>query len=282
MLQPSSPTSQRHAVRSALREIHGSHSDRRVEVTLADYLAKGLVPGFPNVPRGAISRATLQRIRTADDETLAGIRPRTIDVLYAFLSHCPELKTELFKTEARVNSAHTLAPLLGSLLEHLGAMDGPLTNQKLKSLEGDFVLYRKAWTSPKDDTYVSCLLRFTRVGDALFYSEEQRFFDTVTGVEIDEVDHGVVMPFGMNVVLIGRGENKDLMKFFSLHDFSPFPDGVLPTQILQGHFIAVYNKGPHPGYRAFARREKPEDVALRFYGPGKLDPTIARILKVET
>ena len=274
--------SQPHAVRAALRELHGNHSDRRIIEILTDYLAKGLVPGFPNAPRGAISRATLQRVRTCDDSNLADIRPRTIGVLHAFLSHCPELKTDLFKAEARVNSAHALAPLLGSLLEHVGATDGPLTNHKIKSLEGDFVLYRKAWTSPHADTYVSCLLRFTKVGDAVFYSEEQRFHDPVTGVEIDEVDHGVVMPFGMNVILIGRGEGKDLLKFFSFHDFSPFPDGVLPTQIMRGNFIAVYNKGPHPGFMAFARREKPEDISLRFYGPGELDPNIARHLKVET
>jgi hypothetical protein len=273
---------QRFAVRDALTELQKMHSDRRIESTLADYLAKGLIPGFPNLPRGAISRATIQRIRTSDDESLVTIRPRTIGVLHAFLCHCPELKTDLFKAEARINSAHALAPLLASLLEHVGATDGPLTNRKLKSLEGDFVLYRKAWTSPHSDTYVSCLLRFTQVGDAMFYSEEQKFHDTVTGVEIDEVDHGVVLPFGMNVVLIGRGENKDLLKFFSFHDLSPFPDGVLPTAIMGGNFIAVYNKGPHPGYKAYARREKPEDRSLRFYGPGELDPTIARILKAET
>jgi hypothetical protein len=277
-----SPMADRYAVRAALLKLHESHSDRRIEVILADYLGKGLVPGFPNVPRGAISRATLQRIRTADDLSLAGIRPRTIAVLHAFLSHCPELKTELFKAGMRVLSAHALAPLLGSLLENVGAKEGPLTNQKLKSLEGDFVLYRKAWTSPHDDTYVSCLLRFTWVGDALFYSEEQRFSDTVIGVDIDEVDHGIVMPFGTNVILLGRGEQKDLLKFFSIHDLSPSPDGVIPTAIMQGNFIAVYNKGPHPGYKAFARREKPEDRRLRFYGPGELDPTIARILKAET
>lgn len=281
MLFPPELRSQRYAVRAALRELHGSHSDRRIVATLADYLAKGLVPGFPNTSRGVISRATLQRVRTCDDAELADIRPQTIGVLHAFLSHCPELKTELFKTEARVNSAHTLAPLLQSLLEHVGAKDGPLTNNKLRSIEGDYVLYRKAWTSPHSDTYVSCLLRFTRVGDAVFYSEEQKFYDPVTGVEIDEVDHGVVMPFGMNIVLIGRGEGKDLLKFFSFHDLSPYPDGVLPTAIMQGNFIAVYNKGPHPGFKAFARREKPKDIVLRFYQPGELDPTIARYLKTE-
>lgn len=162
----------------------------------------------------------------------------------------------------------------------IGATDGPLNNAKLKSLEGDFYLYRKAWTSPYADTYVRCVLSFEQVGEAMFYTETQKFFDTVEGLPTDEVDEGIVLPFGMNVVLIGRGTEKDLMKFFSFHDFTTYPDGHQHVHRMSGNFVAVYSKGPHPGFGAFARRVTEEDgvPTAAFYGPGELDEdTIARI-----
>lgn len=56
------------------------------------------------------------------------------------------------------------------------------------------------------------------------------------------------MPFGMNAMMIARSNNKDLMKFFSLHDFTLYPDGHLSVHAMSGNCIAVYGKGPHLGF----------------------------------
>jgi hypothetical protein len=162
---------------------------------------------------------------------------------------------------------------------HVGAQDGPLNNEKLRSLEGIFYLYRKAWTSLYANTYVRCIVRFDWVGDALCYTEEHRFYDSVSDHPFNEIDRGVVLPYGMNVVLLGKGNRKDMLKFFSFHDFTPFPDGHQKVRTMRGNFIAVYNKGPHPGFRAYAQRTESETPSTEFYKPDVLDPNILKHLQ---
>lgn len=267
---------ERRALRSALQALHAQRiSDQRVADLLSAYLDGDRIPGYPKASTAPVSRPTIQRIRVSDDRTLISMRPSTVGTLYTFLRHCAELPTELFDDSVRIHSSHAYAPLLEALERHVGANDGPLSNASLRSLEGAFHLYRKAWTSPSSPTYLRCVLRFEWVGDALFYTEEQRFTDTVARVPVDEIDQGVVMPYGMNVVLIGRGQSKDLLKFFSIHEFEPFPDGHLHVHAFAGNFIAVYSKGPHPGFRAYAQRVADGDEAsCAFITEDQMDETI--------
>jgi len=208
-----------------------------------------------------------------------GIRPATVGMIYNFLCHCEELQTDLYDETVRIQSAHRLAPLLERLQQDVGANDGPLTNVKLKSLEGVYHLYSRAWTTPNEEAYTQSVLRFDWVGDALFYTEEQRFFDTVSKVPVDEVHHGIVMPFGMNAVLVGRGDSKDLLKFFSFHDFNPYPDGHLPVHVMTGNFISVYSKGPHPGCRAYAIRIETEEAESKFLMYDAMDEVVRGYLR---
>ncbi len=271
---------QRLALRTALQQLHAANrSDQRICDLLNQTVKKDQVPKFSSATTQPISRPTLQRMRKATDVELSGFRPETIGKVYNFLCHSPELPTELYDATVRIQSAHALAPLHQALQVHMGAKDGPLDNSKLKSLEGVFHFFRKAWTTPTGPTYIQCVLKFDWVGDALFYSEEQKFFDRVANLPVDEVDQGVVFPFGMNVVLMGRGKSKDLLKFFSIHDFDTFPDGLLQVHAFSGNFIAVYGKGPHPGFRGYARRVNPEDAETKFFMEDELDPDILARLK---
>ncbi len=266
---------QRLALRRALKDLNEQRvSDQRVTSLLLDAKGQGRIPGFPRQSRASLSRATIQRIREADENRLASMRHGTMAMVYNFLCQSEELGTELYDARTRVHSAHSHAPLLEALQRHLGAQRGPLTSDDLRSLEGTFHLYRKAWTTPNHDTYIRCVLRFEWIGDALFYTEEQRFHDPIAKVPVHETDSGVVLPYGMNVVLLGHSESKDLLKFFSLHDFFPYPDGVQPVHTIAGNFIAVYSKGPHPGFRAFAQRVEEGEASPAFFGVGELDPAI--------
>lgn len=213
---------QRKAVRRALKDLHeAGYSDRHIVDQLARDVSAGKVAGVAKSPTSPISRPTLNRIRQADDDVLMSIRTPQMKAVYAFLRQSNELKTKLHEESQPIRSSHHLAPFLDSFQRTMRAKDGPLTNEKLKSLVGAFYLYRKAWTSPYADSYVRCVLRFEWVGEALFYTEEQQFYDSVEKLPVDETDEGVVIPFGMNVALLGRGTEKDLLKFFSLHDFTP-------------------------------------------------------------
>lgn len=265
----------RRELRAALEQLHAANiSDQRITDVVNRYLRDNQIHGFPRDTARNLSRPTVQRVRTATDQQLAGFSANTLGKLYNCLCHCEELPTGLYDRSIRVQSAHELAPLLQSMENHFGARDGPLDNRKLKSLEGTFHLYRKAWTTPASPSYIRCVLRFDWVGDALFYTEEQTFFDPIANLPVDEKDQGIAFPFGMNVVLLGRGQKKDLLKFFSIHDFDTFPDGHLQVHAFTGNFIAVYGKGPHPGFRGYARRTSAEEASTAFYLEDQLEPDI--------
>lgn len=265
----------RRELRAALEQLHAANiSDQRITDVVNQYLRDNQIHGFPRDTARNLSRPTVQRVRTATDQQLAGFSANTLGKLYNCLCHCEELPTGLYDRSIRVQSAHELAPLLQSMESHFGARDGPLDNRKLKSLEGTFHLYRKAWTTPASPSYIRCVLRFDWVGDALFYTEEQTFFDPIANLPVNEKDQGIAFPFGMNVVLLGRGQKKDLLKFFSIHDFDTFPDGHLQVHAFTGNFIAVYGKGPHPGFRGYARRTSAEEASPAFYLEDELEPDI--------
>lgn len=271
----------RYALRAALIQLHAaSVSDQRVTDQVNASLGANRVPSFPSHTTKPISRPTVQRIRTASDGELLGFRATTLGKIYNCLCHCEELPSGLYDQTIRIQSAHDLAPLLQALQSHIGAREGPLDNRKLKSLEGVFQFYKKAWTSPNSETYIQCILRFDWVGDALFYTEEQRFHDPVANLPVDEKDTGIVVPFGMNVVLLGRGKHKDMLKFFAIHDFDTFPDGHLQVHAFSGNFIAVYGKGPHPGFRGYARRVESHEAETGFFLEGQLNEEVRAKLKV--
>lgn len=266
---------QRFALRAVLQALNASDfSDQKITDLFNDYLEKGSIPEVTRQSTRFMSRPTVQRLRTASDDALHNFRRGTLRKLYNFLSCCEELPSELYSKSIRIQSAHGLAPLLQAVQGHMGAKDGPLNNRKLKSLAGTFHLLRDAWTSPNDETFIQCIVRFEWVGDALFYTEEQKFFDTVAGLPVDERDTGIALPFGMNVVLIGRGQSKDLLKFFSIDDFDNFPDGHLKVHAFSGNFIAVYGKGPHPGFRAVAKRVDAADAETKFVTASDIDPAL--------
>ncbi len=270
---------QRGAVRAALRLLHSKRiSDQRIANLLATYLNAGRIPEYPRSTTPAVSRATIQRVRVCDDRALLGIRPMTIGLLYNFLCQCGELKTDLYDDTVIIRSSHPMAPLLESLQRHLKAHGGPLSNQSMRSLEGTFHLYRKAWTSPNAPTYIRSILSFNWSGDALFYKEEQSYFDDVAQLPVNETDHGVVHPFGMNVVLIGKDSQKDLLKFFSIHDLTPYPDGHQQVHAFTGNFIAVYSKGPHPGFRAYALRVDSDEASCGFLHQAEVDEMVLQCL----
>ena len=128
---------QKTALRKALVSLNTrGESDQRIADLLAKYVGDDRVPKYGSASTRVVARATIQRVRSADDTALRGIRSATVGVLYNFLCHCDELETDLFDKSARIHSAHELAPLTSAIETHIGATDGPLTHLKLKSLQG--------------------------------------------------------------------------------------------------------------------------------------------------
>ena len=127
---------QKTALRKALVALNArGASDQRITDLLAQYVENDRVPKYGSASTRAVTRPTIQRIRSSDDKTLRGVRSATVGVLYNFLCHCEELETDLFDKSARIRSAHMLAPLTSAIEAHIGATDGPLSRCKCGFVE---------------------------------------------------------------------------------------------------------------------------------------------------
>lgn len=274
-------TTQRVALKIEVLKLHAKGvSDQSIVDAVMIAKVADRIPKFPKTSLARISRPTLQRYRTQMDGELSGARFGPTGLLFNFLACCPDIPNGLFQDSVQISSAHTLAPLLRPFVEHFGARRGQLDFSDIESLKGTYHVYRKAWTSKKYDTYIRTIMTFESVGEALFYTEMQSYNDTAAATDVDERDMGFVLPFGMNVVTLARGQDHEVIKFTSIHDFYPYPDGRRPVTSFAGNSIAVYGKGPHPGYRIIGQRVAPEDASSRFYAEGELEASLREKLNV--
>lgn len=275
---------QRRALRTALqsaRTVSGLSDERLADLIMADKGA-GRIPGFPKEHPARVSRATLQRYRTdAADPDLAKASPAIAGLIYNFLLQSTAVRTSLAMGQM-VRSDHPLSSLMQEMMRQFGATRSQIDLAALASLEGTFHLYRKAWTSQKAATYIRTVLSFERHGDVMTYREVQHYRDTVAGLDVDEAETGLVMPFGSNIVMLGRAERTDGLKFFSIHTFYKAPDGINLTSSFGGNLIAVYGKGSHPGFRFHAVRiSENEKLSCVFYAEDELDEKLCQALGVK-
>lgn len=103
---------QRQAVKRAVRQLHdGGHSDQSIANAIDRDVKAGLVPGVGVRKVAPISRASINRLRNADEIELSNMRAHLISVVYAFLRQSHEYKTDLFEAAAPIRSSHHLAPV---------------------------------------------------------------------------------------------------------------------------------------------------------------------------
>ena len=276
---------EREALRRALEGLNArGFSDQQIINLFSEYLDADKIAEHPKATTRNVSRATIQRLRTATDQQLLGMRTGTLSAVYNFLCSCPELPTELFDKRLQVHSSHRYAGLNEAILNHMGAKSGPLNNGSLRSLEGTFHLYRKSWTSIERETFIRSIVTFDWVGDALFYTEQQNYLDTVSGSTVNEHDVGTVLPFSAHVIMLGREQNHDVIKFSGLHRLEPFPNGERRVQHFYGYMMAIEANGPFPGFPIHGVRTEPEEASCQFYErPDDLEPLILeRLRKIES
>lgn len=270
---------QRRALRAALRSVRmgsGLSDERLANLIMIDKEA-GRVPGFPPDAPARVSRATVQRYRADEtDPELAKASPAIAGLIYNFLLQSEVVRSPL-SVDRLVRSDHPLSGLMQKMMQQFGASRSQIDLAALTSLEGAFFLYRKAWTSQTVPTFIRTVLTFERHGDVMTYREAQRYRDSVAQLAVDEAETGFVMPFGSNIVMLGGSERTDGLKFFTAHSFYNAPDGVGRTETFSGNLIAVYGKGPHPGFPFYATRVgDAEKSECAFFSEGELDETLRK------
>jgi len=270
---------QKIALIDALNELQTKGiSSAKLMHKINDARKKGMILGFTKDSGVEISRATIERYRDDYDPKTSQMRYDSAGLMYNFLLQSKDFGTQLLVEEPLTDNSHNLSPLIGAFLQNFGAPKTKFDDDILTSLEGTFYAYRKAWTSIESKTYIRSVTKFERFGKSLIYTDTQDYFDEITKLKIKEVETGFVIPFNMNVVMIGKAESHELLRFSAIHDFSPYPNGNDKLSSYSGNFMVVYNKGQHLAFPVFARRTADDRATCKFYGEGELDADIYRIL----
>lgn len=271
---------QRLSLFAALRELNDRGiTDKALESALLNAKASDRIPEFGKDHKAYVSRATINRYRRSPDPYLRSGNRTQIGLLYNFLVTTPDFISRLSSEGKRLTSAHKLAPLLQALHDHVGPIGGQLTQEHLKSFQGTFMVYRQAWTSTDPDDFMTSVMTFDWVGNGLFFTDKQDYPDPSTPHHVDEIDTGVMLPFGMNVVLLARGQNDEVLKFASIHDMHRFPNGRQEVTRFSGNAMAIAGKGPHPGYPfAAIRVDDPEQAVSTVINRSDLPEKIAKAL----
>lgn len=240
---------QRLALFAALKELNERGvTDQALANAIYEFKKSNRIPEFGEHHKATVSRATINRYRLSTDPYLRAGSRMQIALLYNFLVTTPDFISSLSGGGVRVTSAHELAPLLQALQDHVGPKRGQLNFEDLKSLVGSFMVFRQAWTSQRPDDFMTSVMTFEWVGNGLFFTDQQDYPDPATPHRVNEHDTGVALPFGMNVVLLARGQNHEVLKFASINELYHFPNGWQHVTRFSGNAMAISGKGPHPGY----------------------------------
>ncbi|PHR93135.1 MAG: hypothetical protein COA69_04075 [Robiginitomaculum sp.] len=270
---------QKIALIDALNELQTKGiSSAKLMHKINDARKKGMILGFTKDSGVEISRATIERYRDDYDPKTARMRYDSAGLMYNFLLQSKDFNTALLVDSALTDTAHELSPLINQFMQHFGTKNEPFDKDVLKSLEGTFHAYRKAWSSIKKKTFIRSVVKFERHGSSLIYTDTQDYYDPISDTLVHQSDTGFVVPFNVNVIMIGKGAGRELLKFCALHDFTPYPNGIDPIDAFEGSFTVVYNKRQHLGFQVLARRVKPERAQSKFYNEGEVDKEIERIL----
>ena len=273
---------QKRALISALKLLHKKGvSDEQLEHAITKARRNGKIRGFQRDAGASVSRATIQRYREKYDAETAKMKHSSAGLMFNFLLQSKEFETPLLIDSMLTDTTHKLSPLISHFLDNFGARKGMYDDEVLDSLVGTFHVYRKAWSSIESKTYIRSILKFERHGNALIYTDEQEYFDPVSNTKVNQSDTGFVVPFNMNVVMVGRGNNNELLKFGTLHGFAPYPNGVEQLEAFYGIYLVIYSTWQQLGTTLYAKRVPADKARSEFYNEGELDADIERRLLSE-
>lgn len=245
----------REALRLALRAVR--EEKRIADITVAEAAAEynRRQTAYPELKGVTIDRATVNRWRRGEAGALDQANSRKAMLLFNFLEESPSYWTR-HVNGGRANIPPD-APNFGvlSLFKSLGIPVFSEEYNALRSLAGDYAVFRRCWLHPERyDLAVVSHLHIFESGNLMFGAESQAYVDPVSKMEISEKDEGVLFGYGGNVFFVSVEKSALSFKFFVFHSCYPLPTGSNRVQQLEGNMIGACGRGPHPGYPVFGRR----------------------------
>ncbi len=142
-----------------------------------------------------------------------------------------------------INRDKTEGEMVYQMAQAFSFNSGGYDYGKLRSFEGEYVCYRRAWASGFADHIQRSIVKI-KFTDYWQMSEIQK--TAYGGHKIDETNKGPILPFGSNMYAIIK--SKTVLKMIGISSFYPEPGLGIPIELFHGFGQGISGKGPHPGY----------------------------------
>ena len=181
--------------------------------------------------------------------------------LFEFFSQGPEKFRFLDQNPTSGNATISDDYIVNGLLEKFSTPGKGFPYNHINSMAHTYELYRKSWVDQNSsEFFLRSHMEIIKQGSIYIFTEKQKF--EASGEKIDEVDKGYIIPYSTNFYVLSNSSH--CMKFYDFHYFSPEPGNDTVVNDLRGNMIAVAGKGPHPGFKIYARRVDHEVKIGRF------------------
>jgi hypothetical protein len=226
--------------------------DKGLQISpLADAITKAWASG--HIPEaGGPKTVTRQLLRGWIARPDADKHDDLARAVYNFLEISPIYETEHIggPTSLGIDSAIHLANWLRRLLGSFSA----LRDQDMAGLVGDFALFRPAKPATGSPRYVRSILRITKEYNSFAVRDAESHFDTATKVHSSEESFGHLVPFGQGIFSIMTSRSGGMLRFLTIHDFSPYMYSGNNFDTFKGTILSIAGIGPYTAVPVIARR----------------------------
>lgn len=213
---------------------------------------------------------------------LTNAQPHKKRLVFEFLERSPEFATDIYRPEGRLPRG-----FLAFAADHSQRLAKPF-DKDLSKLDGAFVLYRPAWTTPhrRDRVLVSKLLFTTENGFTRFREEQDYIDPEFQNARVRETDEGAVFFTAANIILMGFGVNAERVKLYAVNSWFDSLSGELPVTRFSGSMMGVSGRRDQKGFPFVAVRSSKafEDITTEIVSVSdpRFDDETRAALRLET
>lgn len=217
----------------------------------SDQQALEVIKNWGDRSKSVIDDGTLARWHVEGATKVAKARAHKKQAIYEFFERSASPRTSLYRPADGLPAG--LAAFAAQYSERIRE---PFAAD-LSSLDGNYRMFRPAWTIPKlcHERIVISRFKIETSGGFTRFREHQDYHDPDSpNIVIDQTDDGAVLSMSGNFVFFGIGRDGHGCKLFTSWNYYPLPRMGVQVQRLMGSMMAINGTGPHLSYQFVASR----------------------------
>ena len=231
-----------------------------------DPQALEVIKNWGDKHKSVIDDSTLGRWHKNGIAEIYGARNYKKQAIYEFLERTASPRTSLYRP------ADGLPVGLAAFAAQYSERIREPFAEDLSSLDGNYRMFRPAWTIPKlsHERIVISRFKIETSGGFTRFQEYQKYHDPDSpNIVIDQTDDGAVLSMSGNFVFFGIGRDGHGCKLFTSWNYYPLPRKGVQVQRLMGSMMAINGTGPHLSYQFVASRTSDpwEDIKTGVFRP---------------